>query len=130
MKNMRRVAMVFLLASLLTCWTLPACAADSAFKETFEDSVYGGLTGALVGAAVMAFTHKPGDHLDYIYYGAAGGVLVGATYGLLKGAKSLAQIENGKVKFAIPTIVPDLQEASARGGQTLAFRAELIRGKF
>jgi hypothetical protein len=130
MHHMRRLAVMLFAASLLAVWSSPACAADNAFKEVFEDGLYGGLAGALVGAALLAFTKKPGDHLDYVYYGGAGGVLVGAAYGLAKGARSLAEVENGTVKFALPTIMPDFQEASVRGGQIVAFKAELIRGKF
>ncbi len=130
MSQLRRLAIMLLAASLFSVWSYPACAAENAFKEIFTDGLYGGLAGALVGGALLAFTHKPGDHLDYVYYGAAGGVLAGSAYGLVKSAKSLAEVENGSVKFAMPTIMPDIQEASVRGGQTLTFKAELLRGKF
>ena len=129
MKIFRRTVMILLAASLLTAWSVPAFAADNAFKEVFEDSMYGGLTGAIVGAALLVFTQKKNDHLDYIYYGAAGGVLVGAGYGILKTAKSFAEIENGKVKFALPTIQPDFQDAGARG-MAMVVKAELVRGVF
>ena len=130
MLYLRRLAVMLLAASLFSVWSSPAFAEENAFKEVFTDSLYGGLAGALVGGALLAFTNKPGDHLDYVYYGAAGGVLGGAAYGVIKSAKSLAEVENGSVKFAMPTIVPDIQEASVRGGQTLTFKAELLRGKF
>jgi drug/metabolite transporter (DMT)-like permease len=130
MKQGHRMTAVILAVSCLLCWSVPSFAADSAFREVFEDSLYGGLSGALVGAAIMAFTHKPGQHLDYIYYGGAGGVLVGAGFGLVKATRSLAEVEDGKVRFAIPTVIPEFQEASSRGGQSVAFRAELLRGTF
>ncbi len=111
-------------------WSAPSFAEESAFKETFTDALYGGLTGALVGAAALAFTKKPSKHLDYIYYGAAGGVLVGATYGIVRSSKALAELENGRVQFAMPTIMPEIVEASAKGPTSLMITTEIIRGKF
>jgi len=106
------------------------CFAENAFKTFFEDAFYGGLTGGLVGAAVLAFTKQPGKHLDYIGYGAAGGVLVGATYGAVVTTRSLAEVENGKVRFSMPTIIPELREANSKGQTSIIATAELIRGKF
>jgi len=108
----------------------PCLAADNAFKTFFEDAFYGGLTGGLVGAAVLAFTKQPGKHLDYIGYGAAGGVLIGATYGAVVTTRSLAEVENGRVKFSLPTIMPELREANSKGQTSIIATAELIRGKF
>lgn len=129
---MKRAIMMVLAASLLTVWSFPCCAAEGALKEVFQDSFYGGLTGALVGAAVMAFTHRPGDHLDYIGYGGAGGVLAGAAIGLISTAKSLAEVDHGKVRFAIPTIIPNIQDPSARaqGQSAYVINAQLLRGNF
>jgi len=130
MKKMRRLVEMLLSALLLCAWTAPCLAADSAFKEVFEDSFYGGLTGVLVGAAVMAFTSKPGDHLEYLGVGGAVGVLGGATYGVVKTTRSLAAVEDGKVKFAMPTVIPNIQDASGRGPSALVIRTEIFRGKF
>ena len=130
MKSFKRMVSMVLVAMLLTVLTAPCYAAESAFKEIFQDAVYGGLTGALVGAAVMAFTHKPGDHLDYIGYGGAIGVLAGAAIGTVKSAKSLAELEHGKVQFAIPTIFPDFRDTNSKGQTALVFKAELFRGRF
>ena len=127
MHNLTRgVALVVALFFLAT----PCLAADSGIKTLFQDAFYGGLTGGLVGAAVMAFTKKPGTHLDYIGYGAAGGVMVGAAYGAVVATRSLAEVENGKVKFAIPTIYPEIREANSKGQTSIVATAELIRGRF
>ena len=56
-------------------------------------------------------------------------ILVGASFGLIKSARSLSEVENGKVRFALPTIIPEFQETSS-GGQSLALKAELFRGRF
>ena len=108
----------------------PCLAADSAFKTFFEDAFYGGLSGGLVGAALLAFTKKPGTHLDYLGYGAAGGVLVGAAYGAVVTTRSLAELDNGWVKFSMPTIKPEIREANSKGQTSIIATAELFRGRF
>ncbi|BCG47396.1 hypothetical protein GEOBRER4_n2228 [Citrifermentans bremense] len=125
-KLKRCIAIVVTLVFMAT----PCLAAENAFKTVFEDSMYGGLVGGLVGAALVVFTHKPADHLDYIAYGAAGGVLVGAAYGVASTSRSFAEIDNGKVKFAMPTVKPEFREGNVKGQTTLVAVAELIRGKF
>jgi hypothetical protein len=127
MHNIKRGAA---LAITLLFIATPCLAADTAFKTFFQDAFYGGLTGGLVGAAVLAFTKQPGKHWDYIGYGAAGGVLVGATYGAVITTRSLAEVENGKVRFSMPTIIPELREANSKGQTSIIATAELIRGKF
>jgi len=108
----------------------PCLAAENAFKSVFQDIFYGGLSGGLVGAAVLAFSKHPGSHLDYIGYGAAGGVLVGAAYGAVTTTRSLAELEHGEVKFAMPTILPELREANSKGHSAIIATAELLRGRF
>jgi hypothetical protein len=130
MKKMKKTLAVVIAISMLTSWSASCYASDNAFKDTFESAFYGGLVGTLVGGALLAFTKRPGDHLDYLAYGGAGGVLVGAGFGIIRSAKSLAEYENGKVKFAIPTIIPELRETGFNGQTALSFNAQLIRGKF
>ena len=123
---MRKVSMVLSLV-LTICWALPCRAAENAFKEVFTDSVYGGLSGTLVGAAVMAFAKKPGDHLDYMLYGTATGVLVGAAYGI---GKAMVEVENGRVKWSMPTVIPDIQDTNSKGQTPIVFMAHVLRGQF
>ena len=123
------------LISLITCCAMlasaaPAFAGDNAFRDIFEDAFYGGAAGALVGAALLAFTRKPANHLDYLGYGAASGVLVGSVYGVVKSASSLAQIDNGIVRFAMPTVFPDLSDSPASRQTNITWRASLLRGTF
>lgn len=107
----------------------PSFAAENGFKSLFQDLFYGGLSGGLVGAAVLAFTKQPGRHLNYIGYGAAGGVLVGATYGAVSMTRSLAELEHGEFRFSMPTIMPEIREGHS-GQSTIMATAELFRGKF
>jgi hypothetical protein len=131
MKKMKCLLMMFFTAIFSITWTAPCFAVESAFKEIFQDSLYGGLTGSLIGAAVMAFAKRPGNHLEYIGYGAAGGVLAGAAVGMVKISKSLAEVdEKGKVKFAIPVIIPRFNDANARAQSSYTVNTQLISGKF
>jgi len=127
MYNLKRSAA---LAVTLLFIATPCLAADNAFKTFFEDAFYGGLTGGLVGTAVLAFTKKPGTHLDYIGYGAAGGVLVGAAYGAVVTTRSLAEVDKGTLRFSLPTIRPELRESNSKGQTSIIATAELFRGRF
>jgi hypothetical protein len=127
MPRVFRKLTLFLSALLLAIWSAPCQAAESTFKGIFLDSFYGGLTGTLVGGAVMAFTRKPADHLDYLGYGAAVGVLTGAAYGI---GKAMVEMDRGRVSFSLPTVVPDIGETNSKGQTPLLFTANLIRGKF
>jgi len=130
MKKMKKTLVIVIAISMLTSWSASCYASDNVFKDTFESAFYGGLVGTLVGGALLVFTKHPGDHLDYLAYGAAGGVLGGAGFGIIRSAKSLAEYENGKVKFALPTIIPELHESASTGQTSVSFNAQLIRGRF
>lgn len=131
MKKYKQMIMMLFASVLSITWAAPCFAAESAFREIFQDSIYGGLTGSLIGAAVMAFAKRPGNHLEYIGYGAAGGVLAGAAFGAVKIAKSLAEVdEKGKVRFAIPAVIPDIRDPNSKGQSAYVINAGLLSGKF
>lgn len=125
---MRSLKQVLIVALILMVTSTTCHAEDSVFKSMFQDIVYGGLSGGLVGAAVLAFTRHPDQHLDYMGYGAAAGALIGATYGAVSATRSLAEVKDGEVRFAMPTIIPELRES--RSGLELIATAELLRGTF
>lgn len=129
MKYVTRLTSLLMLFTLLAA-TSTAFAAENVFREMFQDAFYGGAVGTLVGAAIMAFTRKPANHLDYMAYGAAAGVLTGATYGLANSARSLATIDNGNIKISLPTIIPDLIESPSSKQTVICWRADLLRGTF
>jgi len=129
MKSMARLVSLITCCAVLVCAT-SALAGENTFRETFEDAFYGGAAGTLVGAALLAFAKKPANHLDDLGYGAATGVLAGAAYGVAKSAQSLAQVEKGNVKFAMPTIYPELADSSQSHQTTVTWRANLVRGTF
>lgn len=129
MRIIPRLTALLTLCAVLASASL-ACADDNAFRETFQDAFYGGAVGTLVGAALLVFTKKPADHLDYMGYGAAAGVLAGATYGAVKSARSLATITNGKVRIAMPIIVPDLLDTPSTRPTVICWRTNIIQGTF
>lgn len=124
----KTIALMTLVATL--GMTASAFADDNAFRDTFQSALYGGAVGALVGAALMVFTKKPADHLDYMGFGAAAGVLAGTAYGVAKSSRSLASIENGNLKIAMPTIIPDLVESPVTRQTVVSWRADILRGTF
>lgn len=129
MKRITRIISLLTIISLLGSAT-SVFADDNAFREVFQDAFYGGAAGALVGAALMAFTKKPADHLDYMAYGAASGILAGAAYGVAKSARALAEINNGRVRIAMPTVTPDLVESPVTRQTSITWRADILRGTF
>jgi uncharacterized membrane protein YebE (DUF533 family) len=129
MKRFNKIIAIMTLVSMLGSVT-SAFAEDNALRTTFESAFYGGAVGALVGAALMAFTKKPADHLINMGFGAATGVLAGAAYGVAKTSRSLASIDNGSIKIAVPTLIPDLIESPATKQTIVSWRADILRGTF
>lgn len=130
MSLLKRTTIAVIASFLLASWTVPANAADNPLKIVLEDAVYGGVIGTLLGAATIAFTDHKSDHIDNIGYGAAIGIMAGAGFGLYTNIdRSLVEYENGKVKIAMPTVIPKLQESSS-GQMVLALKADLLRGSF
>lgn len=129
MKQMRNLVAVMTLVSLLSAAS-SAFASDDTIREVFTDAFYGAAIGGLVGGAIMVFKDKPLDNLNFIAYGAASGVLAGTAYGLVKSARAFAQVEDGHVKIALPTIVPELVASPGSGRTTVAWKADLLRGTF
>ncbi len=131
MKIIVRTLLPQVIFVLSLSWCLPASAGEIRLKETAIDSLYGCLAGGLVGAAVMAFTKNPGDHLDYMGYGAAGGAVAGATISMFSGPKALAELEeNGKIKLSVPTVIPDIRDTNSKGQTPIVIMTELFRGQF
>lgn len=129
MRQLKQVVAVMVCVSLLSAAS-NVNADDNTLREVFQDAFYGAGIGALVGGALMLFTKKPADHLDYLGYGAATGVLAGTAYGVAKSARAFAEIDNGRVRIAVPTIIPNLVESSAGRQATVMWNASIFRGTF
>ena len=130
MKRLNKIIACLTVVAMLGTSSAAFAVDENAFRETFTSAFYGGAVGALVGAALMVFTKKPADHLDYMGFGAAAGVLAGTVYGVAKSTRSFASVENGSVKIAMPTIIPDLTESPVTKQTVVSFRADILRGTF
>lgn len=130
MKRINKIIACITLVAMFGVSSTAFAVDENAFRETFTSALYGGAVGALVGAALMVFTNKPADNLNYMGFGAAAGVLAGTAYGVAKSSRSFASIENGLFKIAMPTIIPDLTESPATKQMIVSFRADLLRGTF
>ena len=128
MKKLKVLVCTTLSTAFFFIMQVPCQAAETAFKEILKDSVYGGLTGTALGAIALAFTRKAGDHLDYMAYGAAAGVLGGAAYGYFA-SRALIEVDKDKITFAIPTVMPDFKKDPSRKNN-LVVTTEIIKGKF
>jgi len=99
---MKKIVVMIVAAAFLTVSSLPASAGDKGMRTTFDNAIYGGLTGALVGAAMMIFASEPEDHLDSIAYGFGGGVILGTAYGTWRSTTASIEINDGKMAFHLP----------------------------
>ncbi len=104
---------------------VPAQAADFELQNTMEDALYGGAIGALVGAGAMLVSGSPSKHWDYLLTGAGLGIIGGAIYGVYTSARPVAELEDGKLKLAVPTPEPALDS-----GGRLAMRLPLFASRF
>ena len=129
MEKLRKLVAVMTLFALVSTAS-SAFASDDTLREVFTDAFYGAAIGGLVGGAIMVFAKKPFNNLEYIAYGAASGALAGTAYGLAKSARAFAEIENGGVKMAFPTVSPELVVSPVSRQTTVAWKADLIRGTF
>ncbi len=107
MKKVKRTAVIMLIlifSSFVS--TSPANAAEDAMRHTVADAVYGGILGALIGAALVLLTDKPADNLSYIPTGAALGIIGGAVYGIATSGvvQSVGEIEGNKFTLNVPTV--------------------------
>lgn len=129
LKNaMKRFALGFCALFVLAASPAVVEAADLEVETVFEDALYGGAIGALVGAGVMLVSSTPTDHWDYIVTGAGIGIIAGTAYGVYISSRSFAEIEDGKMFVGVPTpkvIVQKYQETAAVGVE-----ADLLRIRF
>ncbi len=130
MKRLNKFIATITLVTMLGSSTSAFAVDENAFRETFTSAFYGAAVGALVGTALMVFTKKPADHLNYIGFGAAAGTLAGTAYGVARSSRSFATVENGSIKLGLPSIIPDVSESPVTKQMTVTWRADLLRGTF
>ena len=102
---MKTISLLLALSFLLIS---TPCFGEDVMERTYRSTVYGGITGGLVGGAVMALTDEPDEHFDYILVGAASGIIFGAVYGFLSGTRAThaaMDMNNMEEGFNVPTVV-------------------------
>lgn len=124
-KTVGFLILIFMLAGL---FPFQSEAAESDVKMIFTDGFYGGLAGALVGAAFMAFSDHPKDHWNDVAIGAGVGVIAGTLYGIGRASHAFAEIHNGEVTLQVPTIRLNLD--SAVKGNRPGLSADFLRVPF
>lgn len=115
------LSILIVIAACDTC-----SAADTVGSIVLIDTLYGTATGAILGAAIMLFTHKPTDHWEYVGYGIATGAIAGMMFGVYE-ATAFVELENETVKIAMPTVTTSSNAIAGGGIQTTA---ELFRVRF
>jgi len=99
-----------------------AFAVETAGEVVFRDAIYGAAIGGILAGAAYLIDQ---DHFaKKLGTGVAIGTIAGVLYGIYENT-AIAEIENGKVKFAFPTpqISPTLDAA-------VAYSASIVRVKF
>lgn len=115
-----RIVRVLLLA-LAVCLAVPqtASAQESTLKGVTRDALYGGVLGALLGTAALAFVDTPSDHLDYIVTGAAVGIIGGTVWGIYESVTyrrpAYLTLEDGRLRTATP--LPAVRLERRPGGE-------------
>lgn len=99
---MKIISFILVLSFLLIS---TPCFGRDVMERTYRSTVYGGLTGGIVGGAAMVFTDEPDEHFDYIAVGAAAGIILGAVYGFVYGSDALrADLNVMEEGFNAPTV--------------------------
>ena len=99
---MKRIVCCLALAALLLTGT--TAGAQERGRVVFQDTLYGVLTGALIGGALTLATDDPGSNLQWVGLGAAVGAVAGAAYGLYE-TTAVAEVgEDGRLRLAMPSV--------------------------
>lgn len=116
---------LLLLTLFMLFWTTASYAADNAaVKEIVLDS----LAGGLLGAAVVAFSERA-DSLDR-QLAISPVVHVGGRLAPMGNGQAVANVDDGRVTFGMPTITPELSAARDRLRASVTVYAEIVKGRF
>jgi len=94
----RAIAVLALTLALLTPWR--AAAAGGGGEIVFTDALYGAAVGGLIGGGAWLIDQN--DAGVKIGTGLVVGTVAGVIFGVAD-AQSLVQVEDGKIKLALPT---------------------------
>jgi len=99
---MKRIVCCLALAAILL--TGASAGAQERGRIVFQDTVYGVLTGALIGGALTLATSDPGDNLQWIGLGAAVGAVAGVAYGMYETTAVAELGKDGHLRLAMPSV--------------------------
>lgn len=116
---LKKVALGIVLSLMVFQGT--ASAFDSEGEVLFRDSLYGAAIGALLGTAF--YVADDSHFAEKISAGVIVGTIGGLFYGLYE-TRSFVEIENDKIRIAVPTPVIEKKE------EGLQFSASLVRTRF
>ncbi len=125
MRNTLRALVVVAFGAL---FPMQAAAGDYEVANVMDDALYGAGVGGMVGLGVMLLSDKPSDNWNYVSRGVGVGIIAGAAYGLFRSSQALAQVEDGRIKYGIPS--PELAFQETPAGLDLVVKTDLIRGSF
>jgi len=123
---MKKMMLTAVLMGGLSFLPVQSQAADFEVQNTFEDTMYGGMLGALVGGGAMLISGSPSKHWSYIGTGAGLGIIAGAIYGVASGTRAFAQLEDGQLKVGVP--MPEV--TLSQDGQVLSMNTPLFESRF
>jgi len=123
---MKKMMLTAVLMGGLSFLPVQSQAADFEVQNTFEDTMYGGMLGALVGGGAMLISGSPAAHWNYIATGAGLGIIAGAIYGVASGSRAFAKLEDGQLKLGVP--MPEV--ALSQDGQVVSMNTPLFESRF
>lgn len=131
----RWIGMLMLILLLCLAPISTGYAQDPVVVDIFNDALYGGLAGLMVGAAFLAFTSEADEHLHYLTRGMGVGVLAGAAYGVYTARQAYAlipppvlAIEGTQVQWNFPVLQVRISRSPLTAGTAQAtYYAPLLR---
>ena len=123
---MRKMMMAVMMVGGLSMLPMQSQAADFEVQNTMEDTLYGGMLGALVGGGAMLISGSPASHWNYISTGAGIGIIAGAIYGVASATHALASLEDGQLRMGVP--MPEV--ALSVDGKVVSMNTPLFESTF
>jgi len=125
---MIKTVKVMTIAAMLAFMPVQAHAGDYEVANVMDDAFYGAGLGGMVGLGLMLLSDKPTNNWNYLTRGVGFGIIAGAAFGVYRTSRSLAQMDNGEIKFGVPT--PQLAFQETPTGLDMMVSTDLFQGSF
>lgn len=113
----KKLTTVVLVSSFLVFTSPSVSLGRDVFDTTLKGTVYGGIIGTLIGAAILAFTDKPGENLAYLAYGAGAGIIAGAAVGLAHSSRAMIEVKDKRVCLNMPEVNTEISGKDKYSGK-------------